>query len=72
MSRLSIYISLASFVPHLKIPRNRKIRFVQQKALMIHIISVPRRKNQASKFLVASVFRKFVEIIFVQAIPFPV
>ena len=43
---LHIYTFSASFVPHPKIPRYHKIGFVQQKALMIHIISVPRRKNR--------------------------
>ena len=41
---LHIYTFPESFVPHLKIPRYHKIGFVQQKALMIHIDSVPRRK----------------------------
>ena len=39
-----IYTFPASFVPHLKIPRYHKIGFVQQKTLMIQIISVPRHK----------------------------
>ena len=36
---LHIYTFLASFVPHLKIPR-----FVQQKAILTQIISAPRQK----------------------------
>ena len=41
---LHIYTFPASFVPHLKIPKYRKIGFVQQKALMIQIISAQRHK----------------------------
>ena len=47
---LHIYTFPASFVPHLKIPRYRKIGFVQQKALMIQIISARRHKFMYRNF----------------------
>ena len=55
---LHIYTFSALFVPHLKNPRYHKNRVCSTKSANDSYYFSPASKNQASKFLVASAFRK--------------